>query len=127
MELSETDQAGTWAPEACTLPAAERPQRAADFDALFATAVRGIERAGPTRLRLVLQPGPQSAARAAELAVAETSCCSFFTFTLTVAAASLILDITVPALHTGTLDLLAGHAAAAATAEGTGGAGGTAP
>jgi hypothetical protein len=127
MELSETVPAGTWAPEACTLPAAERPQRAADFDALFATAVRGIERAGPTRLRLDLQPGPQAAARAAELAAAETGCCSFFTFTLTVAADSLVLDITVPAPHTGTLDLLAGHAATAATAKGTGGAGGTAP
>ena len=127
MELSDTDPAGTWAPEACTLPAADRPQRAADFDELFAGTVRGIERAEPTRLRLDLQPSPRAAARVAELAAAETGCCSFFTFTLTVAAASLILDITVPALHTGTLDLLAGHAAAAATAEGTGGTGGTAP
>jgi hypothetical protein len=125
MELSEIDPAGTWAPEACRLPASERPQRAADFDALFAGAVRGIERAGPTRLRLGLRPGPQAAARAAELAAAETSCCSFFTFTLTLAASSLVLDITVPALHTGTLDLLADRAAAVAAAEGTGGAGGT--
>jgi hypothetical protein len=122
MELSDTDPAGTWAPEACTLPAADRPQRAADFDALFAGAVRGIERAEPTRLRLDLQPSPRAAARVAELAAAEAGCCSFFTFTLTVAAGRLILDITVPAPHTGTLDLLAGHAAAAATAAGTGGA-----
>ena len=113
MELTETDPAGTWVPEACTLPASDRPQRAADFDALFAGAVLGIERAGPTRLRLDLQPGPQSAARAAELAAAETGCCSFFTFTIIVTAGRLILDITVPAPHTGTLDLLAGRAAAA--------------
>jgi hypothetical protein len=67
MELSEIDPAGTWAPEACTLPASERPRRAAAFDGLFTEAVRGIERAGPTRLRLDLQPSPQAAARAAEI------------------------------------------------------------
>jgi hypothetical protein len=67
MELSETGPAGAWAPEACTLPASERPQRAAEFDELFAGTVRGIERAGPTRLRLDLQPSPRAAARAAEL------------------------------------------------------------
>ena len=86
MELSETGAAATWAPEACTLPAFERPRRAAEFDGLFAAAVRGIERADPARLRLDLQPGPQTAVRAAELAAAETGCCSFFTFTITVAA-----------------------------------------
>ena len=129
MELSETGAAATWAPEACTLPASERPQRAAEFDALFAAAVRSIERDGPARLRLDLQPGPQTAARAAELATAETGCCSFFTFTITVAAGRLLMDITVPAQYAGTLDLLAGHAAAAAgiAAGGTGGTAGTAP
>ena len=123
MELSKTDAAATWVPEACTLPAAERPRRAAEFDGLFAAAVRGIERTGPTRLRLDLRPGPQTAARAAELAAAETGCCSFFTFTITVAADRLVLDITVPAAQAGTLNLLAGHAAAAAgiAAGGTGG------
>ena len=126
MELTETDPAGTWVPEACTLPAADRPQRTADFYALFAGAVRGIERAGPTRLRLDLQPGPRAAARVAELAAAETGCCSFFTFTIIVAAGRLILDITVPAPHTGTLDLLAGRAAAAAITKGAGGTGGAA-
>ena len=126
MEPSEIDPAVIWAPAACTLPASERPQRAAGFDALFADAVRGIERAGPTRLRLDLQPGPRAAARVAELAAAETGCCSFFTFTIIVAAGRLILDITVPAPHTGTLDLLAGRAAAAAITKGAGGTGGAA-
>jgi hypothetical protein len=123
MELSETGAAATWAPEMCTLPASERPQRAAEFDALFAAAVRGIVRAGPGRLRLDLQPGPETAARAAELAAAETGCCSFFTFTITVTAGRLLMDITVPAAQAGTLDLLAGRAAAAAgiAAVGTGG------
>ena len=121
MEHSEIGPAGSWAPEACTLPASERPRRAAEFDGLFAGAVRGIERAGPTRLRLDLQPGPQTAAQVAELAAAETGCCSFFTFTITVAAGRLVLDIAVPEPHTGTLDLLAAHAAAV-SAGGPGGA-----
>lgn len=114
MEPSEIDPAGTWVPAACTLPAAERPRRAAEFDGLFAEAVRGIERVEPTRLRLDLRPGPQVAGRAAELVTAEAGCCSFFTFTITVAAGRLVLDVAVPARHTGLLDTLAGHAAAAA-------------
>ncbi len=86
MEPSDTDPAGTWAPDTCTLPPAERPQRAAEFGELFAAAVRGIDRVGPTRLRLDLRPGQQAAARAAVLAAAETGCCSFFTFVITVTA-----------------------------------------
>lgn len=114
MELSETRAAGTWAPDACTLPAAERPQRAAEFDGLFAGAVLGIDRVDPTCLRLNLEPGPQAAGRAAELAAAETECCSFFTFNITIGAGRLVLEITVPAAHTGLLDALASHAAAVA-------------
>jgi hypothetical protein len=72
-----------WAPLSCTLPAARLPLRVAEFDALFAEAVQGIERVGPERLRLELLPSPRAAGRAAELAAAETQCCSFFTFTLT--------------------------------------------
>jgi hypothetical protein len=112
MEQSEIDHGGTWAPQGCTLPADERPLRAAEFDALFAERVRSIERAGPGRLRLELQPGAQVAGRAAELAAAETGCCSFFTFTLTATAGCLVLDITVPAQHAATLDGIAGRAAA---------------
>jgi hypothetical protein len=114
MELTETDPAGNRAPDECTLPTAEQPARAAEFDRLFADAVRGVERAGPTRLRLDLRPGPQAAGRAAELAAAEAGCCSFFTFAITITAGRLVLDITVPEPHAGLLDALAGNAAAAA-------------
>src|ERR1700689_566174 len=82
MELSEIDPGPDWAPQACTLPAAERPLRAAQFDELFTEAVRGTERLGPTSLRLELQASPRVAAQAAGRAAAETGCCSFFTFTL---------------------------------------------
>jgi hypothetical protein len=101
----------SWAPQACTLPTAERPLRSAKFDDLFLDAVLGIERIEPARLRLDLRTSPQIAGRAAELATAETACCSFFTFTLTAAAGSLVLEITVPAAHLEVLDALAGRAA----------------
>jgi hypothetical protein len=76
-----------WVPQACTLPTAERPLRVAAFDKLFAAAVR-----------------------AAELAAAETGCCSFFTFILTVTGGSAGLDIVVPAAQTAVLDALAQRA-----------------
>jgi hypothetical protein len=103
-----------WAPAACTLPTAERPLRAADFDDLFASTVQGIERQAATRLRLDLRPGPQAAGRVAELAAAETGCCSFFTFTLTVTDGALTLDVAVPPAHAAVLDALGDRAAAAA-------------
>jgi hypothetical protein len=51
-----------WAPDACTLPTAERPLRVAEFDDLF-TAVRRSERPLPTRLDLVLPRNIEAAAR----------------------------------------------------------------
>lgn len=103
-----------WVPPACTLPAAEQPLRVAAFDELFASVVGGVERVEKDRLRLVLEASPRTAGRTAELVMAETGCCSFFTFALTATGASLTLDITVPAGQAGVLDALAGRAAAAA-------------
>ena len=103
-----------WAPDACTLPTAERPLRAADFDAVFAATVRDLDRVGPTRLRLDLEPSPQAAARMAELAAAETGCCSFFTFALTATGGALTLDITVPQQYAPVLSALADRAGAVA-------------
>ena len=96
---------------ACTLPAAERPLRQAEFDTLFATAVRGQRRSAATRLRLVLDPAAEHEAR--DLTARETACCSFFTFTLTSVGDDLLLDIEVPPAHAQVLDSLARRAAAA--------------
>jgi len=104
----------SWAPAACTLPAAERPLRSASFDQLFADVVLSTGRTGPRQLRLDLQPGRETAARAAELAAAETECCSFFTFTLTASGGALTLDVSVPDAHIAVLDALAQRIAAAA-------------
>jgi hypothetical protein len=112
MGRNENDGGPAWVPQACTLPIARWPQRAAEFDGLFTEAVRGLERVGPTRMRLELQASPQVAGRTAELVAAETECCSFFTFTLTATGGRLVLDVTVPGPQVGVLDGLAERAAA---------------
>jgi hypothetical protein len=111
MRPSETG--GTWAPDACTLPTAERPLRAAEFDGLFTEAVLGVERIDPGRLRLELRATPQIAGRTARLVATETACCSFFTFTMTATAGHLTLEVAVPPAQASVLDALADRAAAA--------------
>jgi hypothetical protein len=106
-----TGASESWAPADCTLPSAERPLRAAEFAALLGGAVLSSERPETGRLRLRLRRSREIASQAAELAAAETECCSFFTFTLTVASDSLLLDIVVPAARASILDALARQAA----------------
>ncbi|TYB62338.1 hypothetical protein FXF51_26965 [Nonomuraea sp. PA05] len=105
-----------WVPSACTLPTAEQPLRVAEFDALFAEAVQSVARPELRRLSLELVFGPAAAARAAELAARENGCCSFFTFTLTIAGGSLALEVAVPPEHLAVLDALQARAGAAAAA-----------
>ncbi|MFF0312157.1 hypothetical protein ACFYSC_32370 [Streptosporangium sp. NPDC004379] len=103
-----------WAPSACTLPTAEQPLRVAEFDALFTETVQGVTRPEHTRLRLELVFSRDNAARAAELAARENGCCSFFTFTLTIADGTLALEVTVPTEHVDVLDALQDRADATA-------------
>jgi hypothetical protein len=112
MDTSQASPDQGFGPQECTLSPAGRQARAAEFSAMFAETVRRIERPERTRLRLALEPGPARAGRVAELVAAETSCCSFFTFTLTAAAGSLVLDVDVPAAQLAVLDALAERAAA---------------
>ncbi len=93
-------------PSACTLPTAEQPLREAEFDALFASAA-GVTRPSPGELRIAFPVSAELAATAASLAVRETRCCSFFTFTLTVAAGELTLGVSVGEPHVEVLDALA--------------------
>lgn len=102
----------SWVPQACTLPTVEQPLRTAEFDAMFAETVRSVERPGPDRVRMELEPTPEIAARVADLAARETGCCSFFTFALTATAGALHLDITVAPGHVEVLDALTARAEA---------------
>ena len=101
-----------WVPDACTLPTVDQPLRVAEFDAVFAESVRQVERLAPAQVRLRLDPTGMVAAKVADLAVRETGCCSFFTFTQTSNAGQLWLDITVPAAQVEVLDALAARVAA---------------
>lgn len=92
------------------MPTAERPVREREFGELFGAAVRRAERPAPDRLRLELEATPAIAGKAAQLAVREGECCSFFTFTLTSDQAGLWLDVAVPEGRAEILDALAGLA-----------------
>ena len=112
MGMTSDDQ--TWVPQACTLPTVDRPLRLAEFDEVFATALREQQRLSPTTLRWRLDPAAEATVR--DLTGRESSCCSFFTFSLTGDHAGggdgLHLDVQVPAGHVDVLDALAGRAAA---------------
>lgn len=91
----------TFVPQECTLPTAQRPLRQAEFDDLFAKAVRATERQSATSLRLTLA-GHEETVR--DLTARESQCCSFFTFTITTPTpGAVVLDIEVRA---GQIDVL---------------------
>jgi hypothetical protein len=99
-----------WVPEACTLPTVERPLRLAEFDELFATALRGQQCPSPTRLRWDLDPASETTAR--ELIGRESRCCAFFTFQFEPGEGALWLDVEVPEAHVDVLAALRQRAAA---------------
>ena len=96
-----------WVPvDACTLPTAEQPLRVAEWDHLFASSLRSVERAS-TSARLLLRGDDGLAARVRRLADAETACCSFFTFTVTrLDDAGVALGIEVPPARADVLTAL---------------------
>jgi hypothetical protein len=104
-----TTEEQAWMPEACTLPTVERPLRLAEFDDLFATALRGQQRLSPMTLRWDLDPIREPTAR--DLTSRESSCCSFFSFVFELSAAALRLDVAVPDAHVEVLDALQRRAA----------------
>jgi len=97
-------------PDACTLPTVERPSRLAEFDALFAAAVGGVERVTDRHARLRLAGPPGLAATVRDLTARETRCCSFFTFTVTPTDDAVILDVEVPDEQTAALASFAARA-----------------
>lgn len=95
--------------DACTMPTSQRPLRLAEFDDLFATAVRDVERRGAD-VRLHLAGGAGLLDRVRDLTDRETSCCSFFTFTIDGTDEDLTLDISVPPARQEIIDALAARA-----------------
>jgi len=100
-----------WVPEACTLPTAEQPLRRAEFDALFARAVRRGDRVSATHLRFTLAGEAGLEATVRDLAARENECCTFFSFTIgSTGPGEVQLDVEVPAAHVDVLDALAAWA-----------------
>jgi hypothetical protein len=103
----------TWAPDACTLPTADRPVRLAQFDTLFDNDVTDVHRSAPDRALLTLRTDPATAVRVADLCVRETACCSFFEFTLAATGGHLTLTVATPPEHRAVLDAFVKRAAGA--------------
>lgn len=104
-ELSWADSA------ACTLPTSERPLRLAEFDDLFATALRSLVPTGSTSVRMELSGDAELAEQTGQLAESESACCSFFTFNVVpLDAGRVALDVQVPASHVDVLNGLVGRA-----------------
>lgn len=99
-----------WVPGACTLPTVEQPVRRSEFDDLFAGDVLAVFRESPNRIRLVLRPDPATAARAADLAVKETDCCSFFTFQLAIDDGQVSLAVETAPEHQAVLEAFGARA-----------------
>lgn len=105
-------------PDACTLPTAQRPLRLAEFDELFATAVRAVDEVNATHARLRLAGPAGMADTVRDLTARETECCSFFAFTVVTEPAPdgevVVLDVHVPAQHADVLASLAERASTVA-------------
>ena len=104
------------APADCTLPTVDRPLRVAEFDDLFVTAVRSVTRESAVHATFELPAEPEVATTAASLTARESRCCTFWTFTLTMAGGRVTLDVQVPARHRDVLDALVDRARAATAA-----------
>lgn len=94
-----------WVPvDACTLPTADRPLRLAEFDRLFRTALRDVERRDASWMRLRLAVADGAEAQARDLAARESQCCSFFAFDVRRDGDDLVVDVRVPADRSDVLD-----------------------
>jgi hypothetical protein len=92
-----------WAPDACTLPTAERPLRVAEFHNLF-THVTSSTRLAQTRLELMMPTAIEASAR--DLARREGECCSFFTFEFHTVGDDVAMHIGVPPQQAEVLDAI---------------------
>lgn len=105
----------TWVPQSCTLPTVEQPLRVAEFDALFASAVRPAERVSRTELWMYLPGGADVVATARDVIERETGCYSFFAFDLRASAAGTELGVRAPDSQVAVLDAMQARAEAART------------
>jgi hypothetical protein len=90
-------------PIACTLPVNEYATRLREFRQSLFSHLVGMERPGPTRLRMILS-GDTDPEAVRELLVREQGCCAFLSFTITPDRGRLLADLEVPAEAAPALD-----------------------
>lgn len=93
-----------WIPDSCTLPTAERPLRAADFDRVFAEDLNSVTRDNPDVLMMRFRARAGLREELTELTRRESSCCSFFRFELAEAPDGVVLRVSVPSGRSEVLD-----------------------
>jgi len=93
----------------CTLPTEEQPLRVAEFDGLFVSALRRVERRDRTLLVLTFDAGAEVTVR--DLVAREAQCCSFFTFAVMAGPGGCHVEVGVPVTHSAVLDGLSARAA----------------
>ena len=93
-------------PIACSLEAADVPDRVDAWRALLTEAIDRSAIDGGVRVRF--PAGQELAARVAALAVAEQTCCSFFDFRLRIGSDALELEVRAPADAAPVVDALFG-------------------
>jgi len=108
--MNDREAFAEWVPPQCTLPTREQPLRVAEFDDLFSTGLRRVERRKPTDLVLTFNDAPGLEAAVRDLTAREARCCSFFTFTVTASDGALRLEVEVPSTHSDILDEVAARA-----------------
>src|SRR5262245_34762658 len=96
---------------ACTLQAAARPGRVAEFDEAFAAGLRHAERVRRTHASWGRRGDRGRGEALAGLLDRESQCCSFFTFGQRAEGDTVTVDVTVPPGHADALAVLAGRAA----------------
>jgi hypothetical protein len=102
----------SWAPAECTLSVVERPRRAAEFAALFASALRGLARPEPWRAVFTLDGTDRVETQVRDLVAKEQACCPVFDFAIKrTKDGALRLEVRVDDRRTAALDALAAGAA----------------
>ncbi|OHV20503.1 hypothetical protein BBK14_27715 [Parafrankia soli] len=106
------------APAGCTLPTEQQPLRLAEWNRLFTDALVEVTRRRPTSLALTLSAAGGVEAEVRDLAGRESSCCSFFAFTITPSGPTVVVEVGVPASRVDALDWLESRIAPAVSRTG---------
>lgn len=110
VDMTDREMSPQFQPLECTLPTQEQPLRVAEFDALFSSALRRVERREHSVL-LTFDTGAEVEATVRDLLAREVQCCSFFTFSVRIGNGGTVVEVSVPETHLDILDGLVSRAA----------------